>query len=104
MSAITSPSQNKFHGEKQIKSRHAFARAWQMAFFFSTLVAMVALATLLLTVIDRSFGFVAFEDKVNPSQLADRPLDQLSNDELETILRDNLTSNRIRTIERDHTV
>jgi phosphate transport system permease protein len=101
MSTVSAPSQNKFHGEKQLKSRHAFARAWQIAFFFSTLVAIVALATLLVTVIDRSFGLVALEDKVSPSQIADRPLDQLSEDELESILRSNLTRNRIRTLERD---
>lgn len=85
----------------QLGARHFFARVWHGIFYLSTLIAIVALSVLLLTVIDKSFGLVAMEDKVSPSELSDQPLDQLEEDELITILRDRLNRNRIRTIERD---
>ncbi len=81
--------------------RHQTARAWTGIFFLALVVAILALATLLVTVIDQSFGIVAVENRVSPDTLAEQPLEDLSNDELIQVLRDNLTKNRLRTIERD---
>ncbi len=88
-------------GHLWLATRHRFARIWQGIFLFSTLFALAALTTLLVTVINQAFGLVAVENKVAPSTLADRPLEQLSAGELEAILRDRLNSNRIRTLERN---
>lgn len=85
-----------------VTNRHRKARVWQAVFTMATTVAIIALATLLLTVINSTFGMVIVENKVNPASLADRPLDDLSSEELSAILRDNLTPNRVRTIERDN--
>lgn len=82
-------------------NRYRTGRLWQAVFFLSITIAMVALATLLLTIINQSFGYVISENKVSPSALADRPLEELSADELTAILKDNLTRNRVRTIERE---
>lgn len=87
--------------ERQLGARHFFARVWHVIFYLSTLIAIVALTVLLLTVIDKSFGLVAMEDKISPSELSNRPLDQLEEDVLIGILRERLTQNRVRTIERD---
>lgn len=88
-------------GHPPLHIRHRVARVWQAVFGFSTLLAIIALVILLLTVIDQSFGLVAVEDKVQPSQLSEGPLDSLPADELITLLRAKVTKNRIRTIERD---
>lgn len=85
---------------KNLQGRHRTARIWQAIFFLSTLVALIALVTLLFSVIKQSFGYVVVENKVSPGELSDRPLEELSSQELITILRDNLNKNRIRTIER----
>jgi phosphate transport system permease protein len=86
----------------QLAARHRVARLWQGLFTLSLLIAIIALVTLLVSVINQSFGIVAMENIVAPAELSAQPLDQLSKDELIAILRDQLNKNRIRTIERDN--
>jgi phosphate transport system permease protein len=83
-----------------LQARHRFGRLWKTIFFLSTLIAIIALATLLLNVINQAFGYVIMENKVSPSSLADRPLDDLPSAELIAILQDNLNRNRFRTLDR----
>lgn len=87
--------------DQTLSRRHLTARIWTGIFFLALVIAMLALATLLTTVINQSFGIVAVENRVSPDTLAEKPLDDLSNEELIQVLRDNLTRNRLRTIERD---
>lgn len=81
--------------------RNQNARMWQVIFFLSTAIAMIALATLLISVINQSFGYVIVENKVAPEKLSSKPLEQLSSEELIAVLKENLNKNRIRTIERN---
>ena len=87
---------------KFVKARHRLARVWKVIFTLSTLVAIMALVTLLITVINQSFGFVVFQNKLDPASLSDRPLAELSAPELSEILQQHLNKNRIKTIERDY--
>ncbi len=80
--------------------RHRKAKLWEAVFKLSTLVAVIFLATLILTVFNRTMGLTAVENKKDPATLSSLPLEQLSAVELSQILRDNLSKNRIRTIER----
>lgn len=84
-----------------LDSRHRTARVWKAVFTLSTLIAIIALATLLASIINQSFGLVAIENKVAPETLSSVPLEQLTAEELVQITRDNLNKNRVRTIERD---
>jgi phosphate transport system permease protein len=84
-----------------LESRHRFARLWQAIFRLSTVIAVIALLTLLLTVTNQAFGLVVVENRVDPAILADQPLETLPAPELAQILHNNLTRNRIKTIERD---
>jgi phosphate transport system permease protein len=60
------------------------------------------LVTLLVSITNQAFGLVAVENKISPETLSERPLEELSSDELIQILRDKLNKNRIRTIEKQN--
>ena len=86
---------------KHLQQRHRTSRIWKTIFFLSICVGLIALSTLLWTVINQSFGYIAEVNKVEPSSLADRPLEQLSDVELAEILRQRLTRLRLRALERE---
>lgn len=83
-----------------LKRRHQIAKIWHSVFYLSTLIAIVFLVTLLITIVNRSFGYVAVENRVDPDTLSATPLEDLELEELISIVRGSLTANRLRTIER----
>ena len=83
-----------------LKRRHQIAKIWHAVFYLSTLIAIVFLVTLLITIVNRSFGYVAVENRVDPDTLSAVPLEDLELEELITIVRGSLSANRLRTIER----
>lgn len=93
----------EFNQEERLylEQRHRKGRLAQTIFQFATLVAILFLVTLLVTVINKSMGYVVIVHKVDPATLSDRPLDELTSTELIDILKANLSKNRIRTIERE---
>src|SRR5574338_384951 len=84
-----------------MRRRSHNARLWRAIFFISVSVAIIALATLLLSVLNQVFGYTIVVDKVSPAEISAVPLETLNSEGLETILRQKLTRNRIRTIERE---
>jgi phosphate transport system permease protein len=85
-----------------IPKRHRLGKTWLLIFQLSTLVGILALSALLYNVINDSFGLAAFNAKVEPSSLTGgRPLTDLSEEELISIIQENTTSNRLRTIEKE---
>lgn len=84
-----------------LERRHRKSTLAKAAFRFSTLLAMIFLTILLATVINKSMGYVVIIDKVDPSTLSTRPFEDLTSGELIEILKDNLSKNRIRTLERE---
>jgi phosphate transport system permease protein len=87
--------------EQYLRRRHRIAKVWQVIFYASTLIAIVFLTTLLITISNRAFGYVAVENRVDPDTLAVAPLEDLEKEELAAIIRERLRPNRVRTIERD---
>lgn len=83
-----------------LKRRHQIAKIWHSVFYLSTLIAIVFLVTLLITIVNRSFGYVAVENRVDADTLSATPLEDLELEELISIVRGSLTANRLRTIER----
>ena len=77
--------------QKFVAWRYRKAWVWQTLFLSSLLIAIVSLTALLLNVIDGAFGYVAFEYKEDPSTLSEKPLQELSEEELLLILQDNLS-------------
>jgi len=88
--------------DRLLAARRRNARLWQAIFSLSTLIAIITLATLLASIVNQSFGIVAVEQKVAPETVSATPLEQLPAEALVQILRDKLTKNRIRTLERDN--
>ncbi len=84
-----------------LKQRYRVGSVAHAFFFLATTIGLVALAVLLLSVIDRAFGLVVVQDSVDQATLSDRPLEQLNQAELIQIIRDNARPARVRTIERD---
>uniref|UniRef100_A0A7C4KZV6 Phosphate transport system permease protein PstA n=1 Tax=Bellilinea caldifistulae TaxID=360411 RepID=A0A7C4KZV6_9CHLR len=98
---ISSATQDDQPFEKFLRRRHKIAKVWQAVFYASTLIAIVFLATLLVNISNRAFGYVAVENRIDPDTLAARPLDDLTEEELAAVIRERLRPNRVRTIERD---
>lgn len=82
--------------------RHRLGRIWRIIFLASTLVGIVSLITLLLTILNDSMGYVAYEFKVDPTSLSASglALQELSRDALVAILRQNISANAYNTLEK----
>jgi phosphate transport system permease protein len=86
---------------RNVAARRQRGLLWRSAFLLSLILGLLALLTLLTTVADDAFGAVIFENKVDPASLSDRPLEQLSKDELTAILREHVSAGLFRRLERD---
>jgi phosphate transport system permease protein len=85
----------------QIARRQLVGQVWRSSFLTALLIGILALATLLTTVVNDAFGYVAVQASVDPATLSDRPLEQLSKEELITILQANVSRGLFRRFERD---
>lgn len=90
-----------FELDPHMQQRNRSARIWKAIFFLSITIAVVALLTLLFSVVNQTFGLTIVVDKNPPVELSAVPLEELDSNGLEAILRENLTRNRVRTIERE---
>ncbi|NTU55853.1 MAG: phosphate ABC transporter permease PstA [Anaerolineales bacterium] len=77
--------------QKFVAGRYRKAWVWQTVFLSSLLIAIVSLTALLLNVVDGAFGYVAFEYKEDPATISEKPLQDLSQEELLAILQANLS-------------
>ncbi len=77
--------------QKFVANRYRKAWIWQSVFLIALLFAIVSLSALLLSVADEAFGYVAFEYKKDPSQFSDKPIEELSREELLVVLQENLS-------------
>jgi phosphate transport system permease protein len=84
-----------------IDQRHRVGLLWQTLFLLATCVGIIALSALIFNVVNSAFGYVVVEDKLDPASLADRPLEELSKDELVAILRANLSSGAFNKLDQD---
>jgi phosphate transport system permease protein len=75
-----------------VRARHARGRIMRGVFLASTVVALVALMALGYNIVKEAFGLVAIQDTIAPSQLSDRPLEELSKDELVAILQEHVSA------------
>ncbi|HEY2980549.1 MAG TPA: phosphate ABC transporter permease PstA, partial [Anaerolineales bacterium] len=71
-----------------------FGAIWRTIFQVCTAVGILALAALLLTIIDGAFGYVALDARVDPASLAvnGAPLENQSKEQLVELLRSKLSS------------
>ncbi len=93
------PDEQEFY--KHLQSRHQRGRIGKAFNMFAIGVAILALFALFFNVANEAFGTVGIVNTIEPETLTNgRPLDDLSNDELSTILADNV-GKRLRVLIRD---
>ncbi len=88
----------------EMTRRNRSASLWQAIFFGAIVIGIIMLMVLLATIVNQAFGLVIIVDKVPAAALSDRPLEELSREELTTILQNRLSKNRFKTIQRDHAI
>lgn len=86
---------------RNIAARRLRGKVWQTIFLSSLLIGLLALATLLYTIVDDAFGYIAVQTRIDPEELSDRPLEELSKEELIEILRANVSAGLFRRFDRD---
>jgi len=87
-----------------LKRRHLLERIWRVVFRSSTVIGIIFLSLLLYNITNQSFGYVAEETKIDPDSLSVNgvPLKQLTVLELRDILAKNISSGRLRQLDREN--
>jgi len=75
-----------------VAARYRKAWGWQVLFLLALLIAIFSLVSLLLNIADGAFGYVAYEFKKDPASFSQKPLQELTQPELITLLQKNLSS------------
>ncbi len=75
-----------------LNTRYRVASVWQALFFSALLIAIISLTALIYDVVDGTFGYVAYDYKKDPATFTSIPLEDLTKEELLTILQTNLSS------------
>jgi phosphate transport system permease protein len=86
-----------------VARRQRQGRLWAIVFQAATLVGILALTALLYNIVTESFGLVALENEIDPISLAINgvPLEELSKEQLQTILEANISAGLLRRFEND---
>jgi phosphate transport system permease protein len=89
--------------EGLLHRRHVWSKVGRAVFQVSTVFGILTLATLIYTVINQSFGYVAIKPQVDPATLAvdGVPLAELPHDALVIVLQNNVSAGRFRKLDRD---
>lgn len=69
-----------------LRGRHRTGGLWKLFFQGAIVIGLIALVLLAFNVFNRVVGYAAVVNKVEPTELADRPLEELSVEELRDIL------------------
>ena len=107
MSQISPTDSGQSHApgqfDQSIERRRRWGRMGALIFQISTIVGILALAALLYNVTTQSFGLVALENETNPASLAvdGVPLEEMSKEQLQTILEANISAGLMRRFEND---
>ncbi len=86
-----------------LPARHRIGRFWHLVFQVSTIVGIIALSTLLYTVVIKTVGLVAVQNTVEPESLAvsGAPLEELPPEQLAAILAEHVSAGVLRRLERE---
>ena len=104
MSSINSFKEQISNGNtpSNLPKRHLAGKIWKQIYILSTFFGMFILAVLLLDIINDSFGYIALSEKVKVETLSSSgiPLEMMSKPQLISILNENLSKNRVKTLEK----
>jgi phosphate transport system permease protein len=95
----------RFLYDQNLVGRTRTGKVWKIVFLVSTIVGIVALATLLLNILNSAFGFVAYQGKILPSSLTidGVPLEHQTRDQLLALLQENLSSGAYNKLDNEKT-
>lgn len=88
--------------KQKLKARHRTGAIFENLFRVALVIAVVALITLLVDVADEAVGTVLETYQIDPGMLADQPIEELSEEELGTILMENLGTGQFVGLIRDN--
>jgi phosphate transport system permease protein len=100
-SKIGNPSSLDRISDLNLEKRQKKAGIFAALFRLSTLIAVLALSILLLSIINQAFGLVAIQDKKDRSTISPVAVEELSQSELITLIESNLTTNRVKTLDKE---
>ena len=83
------------------QTRHRIGSLGRMIFLAATCAGILGLLALLYNVLDSTYGLVAFEYKKDPSEVSERPLEELNKEELIVVLQQNISKNAFNKLEKD---
>jgi phosphate transport system permease protein len=86
---------------QNIAGRRRVGIVWRWVLLACLLLGVLALCTLVFKIGDDTLGYVIIQAKVDPATLADRPLDELSRDELTAIFKENVSAGLFRRYDRE---
>ncbi len=97
------PLKPQFTFLDNVSKRKRSGGVWRFIFQASTVVGILALVVLLLNIINQSFGYVAYEAKVDPATLAVNgvALDELPQEELIKVLQSKISKASFTKLEKD---
>jgi len=103
MNQSNSNSTPKIEFSDNVQARHRSGQIWRATFLLSTIIGIIALATLLLNITNQSSGYVVYEAKVDPASLAidGVPLEAQTKEQLMAVLADNISNGAYNKIDRD---
>lgn len=87
----------------RLRERHGRGRRWQRFYLAANILAVVALVILFMTILNRAFGLLVVTYAVHPSTLSDRPLEELTEEELIAIL-ERIGEGRLRVLVRNNLI
>jgi phosphate transport system permease protein len=82
--------------------RNLRAGVGNVLFLTAIIVALIALAALFINIVNQSFGYVLVNYSVNPKTLSEKPISELTEPELITIMNEKLQRGRLRALVRDN--
>ncbi len=77
---------------KELNGRYRSATIGQLLFLSALLIAIVSLTALLYNIVDGAYGYTAYEYKVDPATITNKPLNELNQQELLEVLKANISS------------
>jgi phosphate transport system permease protein len=84
-----------------LEQRQKKATIWKALFRLSTLVGVVALAILIISIVNQAFGLVAIEDTNDRNGFISTSIKEVTKTELIQLIETNLSTNRVRTLDRE---
>jgi phosphate transport system permease protein len=84
-----------------LNTRYRTASIWQALFLSALLIAIISLMALIYNVVDGAFGYIAFEYKKDPATFTSTPMAEITQAELVTLLKDNLSSGAYKKLESE---